>query len=283
MNSVVAIRSLYWMMQIYQKLKKLLSLTLAGVISTSLLVGCSNQSGEDKTIKVGASPTPHAEILEVAKPLLEKQGYSLEVVEFDDYVLPNTSLAEGDLDANYFQHIPYLEETNEAKGLNLTYTAKVHIEPMGIYSNNFKSLDELKEGAKIAVPNDATNEARALQLLAKNGIIEVADEELITVKDIKSNPKNIEIVEVDAAQVPTTLADVDFAVINTNFALNAGLNPTKDAIAIEESDSPYANILACREDNKDDEKIKVLSEALTSDEVKSFIEEKYDGSIVPTF
>ena len=265
------------------KLKKLLGLALAGVVSASLLVGCSSSSAEDKTIKVGASPTPHAEILEVVKPLLEKKGYNLEVVEFDDYVLPNTSLAEGELDANYFQHIPYLEETNEAKGLNLTYTAKVHIEPMGIYSNNFKSLDELKEGAKIAVPNDATNEARALQLLAKNGIIEVADEELITVKDIKSNPKNIEIVEVDAAQVPTTLADVDFAVINTNFALNAGLNPTKDAIAIEESDSPYANILACREDNKDDEKIKVLSEALTSDEVKSFIEEKYDGSIVPTF
>ena len=173
------------------KLKKLLGLALAGVVSASLLVGCSSSSAEDKTIKVGASPTPHAEILEVVKPLLEEKGYNLEVVEFDDYVLPNTSLAEGELDANYFQHIPYLEETNEAKGLNLTYTAKVHIEPMGIYSNNFKSLDELKEGAKIAVPNDATNEARALQLLAKNGIIEVADEELITVKDIKSNPKNI--------------------------------------------------------------------------------------------
>ena len=163
------------------KLKKLLSLTLAGVISASLLVGCSNRSGEDKTIKVGASPTPHAEILEVAKPLLEKQGYSLEVVEFDDYVLPNTSLAEGDLDANYFQHIPYLEQMNSEKDLKLTYTAKVHIEPMGIYSEKHDSLDDLAEGAKIALPNDATNEARALQLLAKNGIIEVADKELITV------------------------------------------------------------------------------------------------------
>lgn len=265
------------------KLKKLLSLTLAGVISASLLVGCSSTSGEDKTIKVGASPTPHAEILEVAKPLLEKQGYSLEVVEFDDYVLPNTSLAEGDLDANYFQHIPYLEQMNSEKDLKLTYTAKVHIEPMGIYSEKHDSLDEIKDGAKIAVPNDATNEARALQLLAKNGIIEVADKELITAKDITKNPKNVEIVEVDAASVPSSLADVDFAVINTNYALNVNLNPTKDALAIESSDSPYVNILACREDNKDSEKVKALTEALNSKEVKSFIEEKYDGSIVPTF
>lgn len=266
------------------KLKKLLGLTLVGVISASLLVGCSNDSGEeDKTIKVGASPTPHAEILEVVKPLLEEKGYELEIVEFDDYVLPNTSLAEGELDANYFQHVPYLEEMNKEKDLSLTYTAKVHIEPMGIYSEKHDSLDDLKEGAKISVPNDATNEARALQLLANNGIIEVADKELITAKDITENPKNVEIVEVEAAQVPSTLQDVDFAIINTNFALNVNLNPTKDALAIESNDSPYANILACREDNKDDEKIKVLTEAITSDEVKSFIEEKYEGSIVPTF
>ena len=266
------------------KLKKILGLTLVGVISASLFVGCSKSSGEeDKTIKVGASPAPHAEILEVAKPLLEEKGYKLEVVEFDDYVLPNTSLSEGELDANFFQHIPYLEEMNKEKDLKLTYTAKVHIEPMGVYSEKFDSLDDLKDGAKISVPNDATNEARALELLAKNGVIEVADKELITAKDITKNPKNIEIVEVDAAQVPSTLQDVDFAVINTNFALNVNLNPTKDAIVIEASDSPYANILACREDNKDSEKIKDLTEALTSDEVKSFIEEKYEGSIVPTF
>ncbi len=265
------------------KLKKLLGLTLATVVSASLFVGCSQTSKEDKTIKVGASPTPHAEILEVVKPLLKEKGYELEIVEFDDYVLPNTSLAEGELDANFFQHIPYLEEMNKEKDLKLTYTEKIHIEPMGIYSEKNKSLDDLKDEAKISVPNDATNEARALQLLAKNGIIEIADKELITAKDITSNPKNIEIVEVDAAQVPSTLQDVDFAVINTNFALNVGLNPTKDAIAIESNDSPYANILACRDDNKDSEKVKALSEALTSDEVKTFIEEKYKGSIVPTF
>ena len=265
------------------KLRRLLSLTLVGIIGASLLVGCSNSNKEDKTIKVGASPTPHAEILEVAKPLLEEKGYNLEIVEFDDYVLPNTSLSEGDLDANYFQHIPYLEQMNNEKDLKLTYTAKVHIEPMGIYSEKHKSLDEIKDGAKIAVPNDATNEARALQLLAKNGIIEVADKELITAKDITKNPKSVEIVEVDAASVPSSLADVDFAVINTNYALNVDLNPTKDALAIESSDSPYVNILACREDNKDSEKVKALNEALNSKEVKSFIEEKYDGSIVPTF
>ena len=243
------------------KLRKLLSLTLAGLISSALLVGCSTASGEDKTIKVGASPTPHAEILEVAKPLLEKEGYKLEIVEFDDYVLPNTSLAEGDLDANFFQHIPYLEEMNSEKDLNLTYTAKVHIEPMGIYSEKHKSL----------------------QLLAKNNIIEVANKDLITAKDITKNTKNVEIVEVDAASVPSTLSDVDFAVINTNYALNVDLNPTKDALAIESSDSPYANILACREDNKDSEKIKALTKALNSDEVKKFIEEKYKGSIVSAF
>ena len=266
------------------KLKKILGLTLVGVISSALLVGCSSGgTEEDKTIKVGASPTPHAEILEVVKPLLEEKGYKLEVVEFDDYVLPNTSLADGELDANFFQHIPYLEETNKEKDLKLTYTAKVHIEPMGIYSEKHDSLDDLKEGAKVSVPNDGTNEARALKLLANNGIIEVADKELITAKDITKNPKNIEVVEVDAAQVPSTLQDVDFAVINTNVALNVNLNPTKDALVIESNDSPYTNVLACREDNKDDEKINVLTEALTSDEVRTFIKEKYKGSIVPTF
>ena len=265
------------------KLKKLLGLTLVGIIGLGLLAGCSNGGKEDKIIKVGASVTPHAEILEVIKPLLQEKGYELEIVEFDDYVLPNTSLAEGELDANFFQHIPYLEQMNKEKNLNLTYTVKVIITPMGIYSQKHESIDDLKEGAKISVPNDATNETRALKLLADNGIIEVADKELITPKDITKNPKNIEIVEVVAAQVPSTLQDVDLAVINTNIALNVNLNPTKDALVIESSDSPYANVLACREDNKDDEKIKALSEALTSDEVRTFIKEKYKGSIVPTF
>ena len=265
------------------KLKKLAKVLLVSTLAVGLLTGCSSGSKDDKTIKVGASPTPHAEILEVAKPLLEKEGYKLEVSTYDDYVLPNDALADGSLDANYFQHIPYLEETVKEKGYDLTYCAKVHIEPMGIYSNKVKKLDEVKDGDKVAVPNDSTNEARALKLLAKQGLIEVKDGELITVKDITKNPKNLKFVEVDAAQVPSTLDDVAIAVINTNYALNVGLNPTKDALAIESSDSPYVNIVAIRTEEKDSDKIKALTKALNSDEVKKFIEEKYNGSIVPAF
>lgn len=265
------------------KLKKLGKAILLTTLVVGLLTGCSGGSKEDKTIKVGASPTPHAEILEAAKPVLEKEGYELEVVEYDDYVLPNDALADGSLDANYFQHIPYLETTVKEKDYDLTYCAKVHIEPMGVYSNKIKSLDDLEDGAKVSVPNDSTNEARALQLLAANGLIEVKDGELITAKDITKNPKNIEIVEVDAAQVPSTLDDVDLAVINTNYALNVGLNPTKDAIVIESSESPYVNIVAIRTEDKDSDKAKALQKALNSDEVKKFIEDKYDGSIVPAF
>ena len=265
------------------KLKRLGKVVLLATLALGLLTGCSGGDSEDKTIIVGASPTPHAEILEAAKPLVEEKGYTLEIKEYDDYVLPNDALADGSLDANYFQHIPYLEATVAEKDYDLTYCAKVHIEPMGVYSNTLKSLDEIEDGAKVAVPNDSTNEARALQLLANNGLIEIKDGELVTAKDITKNPKNLEFVEVDAAQVPTTLQDVAIAVINTNFALNSGLNPTKDAIVIESSESPYVNIVAVRSEDKDSEKAKVLTEALNSDEVKQFIEEKYDGSIVPAF
>ena len=272
------------------KLKKLLSLGLAVIISVSA-VGCSSskdkkddiEASESKTIVVGASSTPHAEILEEIKSLVEAKGYDLDIKIFDDYVMPNTALSEGSLDANYFQHIPYLEETISQKGYKLTYTEKVHLEPMGVYSKTLKNLEELSNNSKIAIPNDPTNGSRAIQLLADNGLIKVSDHDLLTIKDITENPKNIEFVEVEAAQLPSVLEDVDAAVINTNYALSANLNPTKDAIAIESSDSPYSNILACREDNKDSEKIKVLPEALTSPEAKAFIEEKYKGSIIPSF
>ena len=272
------------------KLKKLLSLGLAAIISVSA-VGCSSskdekdsiEASESKTIVVGASSTPHAEILEEIKPLVEAKGYDLDIKIFDDYVMPNTALNEGSLDANYFQHIPYLEETISQKGYKLTYTEKIHLEPMGVYSKTLKNLEELSNNSKIAIPNDPTNGSRAIQLLADNGLIKVSDHDLLTIKDITENPKNIEFVEVEAAQLPSVLEDVDAAVINTNYALSANLNPTKDAIAIESSDSPYSNILACREDNKDSEKIKVLSEALTSPEAKAFIEEKYKGSIISSF
>ncbi|MGL5313970.1 MAG: MetQ/NlpA family ABC transporter substrate-binding protein [Peptostreptococcaceae bacterium] len=265
------------------KFKRLITTGLIGLLAVSA-VGCSSAKGsDDKTIVVGASATPHAEILEVIKPELEEKGYTLEIKVFDDYVLPNTGLEEGSLDANYFQHVPYLEETNKEKGYSLTYTAKVHLEPMGLYSKKITSLDEIQDGAVIAIPNDASNGSRALKLLADNGVIKLKDSELVGVNDITENPKNITIKELNAEQLPTALPDVDAAVINTNYALSAKLNPTKDSIVIESKDSPYANILAVREDNKDDEKIKVLSEALTSDAVKQFIEEKYQGSIVPSF
>lgn len=266
------------------KLKKLLSVTVASVIALSV-VGCGGKtSGDDKKIVVGASSNPHAVILnEAVKPLLEKEGYELEVQEFSDYVLPNTALDEGSLDANYFQHIPYLEQTVKEKGYKLTYTSKVHIEPMGVYSNKIKALDELSDGAKIAIPNDPTNGSRALELLEKNNVIKLADKELPTKVDITENPKNVEIVEMNAEQLPTALEDVDCAVINSNYALEADLKPTENAIVLESSDSPYANVLACREDNKDSEKIKALSKALNSKEVKTYIEEEYNGAIIPAF
>ena len=263
------------------KLKKLLTVALSSAILVSL-VGCSNVK-EDNKIIVGVSPNPHAEILEVIKPQLEKEGYELEIKVFDDYVLPNTALNEGSLDANYFQHIPYLEETVKEKGYKITYTEKIHLEPIGLYSDKIKSIDEIKENGIIAIPNDPTNGARALKLLSENGLIKVKDGELISVKDIVENPKSIEIKEMNAEQLPTVLKDVEGAVINTNYALSANLNPTKDAIVIESKNSPYANVLAVKEENKESEKIKALSKALTSKEVKEFIEKEYKGSIIPSF
>ncbi|GAA0077493.1 MetQ/NlpA family ABC transporter substrate-binding protein [Clostridium sp. CTA-5] len=274
------------------KKKSILSIVLAGVLTFGL-VGCgasnglSNTSKDDKTIKIGVSPVPHKEIVEVAKPLLEKEGYKVEIIEFTDYVQPNTALAEGDLDANYFQHIPYLDEQNKSKGLNLTYTAQIHLEPMGLYSKTIKSLDDIKEGDSIAIPNDPSNEARALKLLASHGVIKVSDGELITTKDITENPKNLKFSELEAASIPRVLDDFNAAVINGNYALPAGFEPAKDAIIIEDKDSeaakPYGNILAIRKGDEEKEKIKALTKALTSSEVKEFIETKYNGAVIPVF
>lgn len=267
-------------------MKKILSLVLTAALSFSV-VGCGTKADagnkDDKTIKVGATPVPHKEILEHIAPALEKEGYKLEIVEFEDYQLINPSLANKELDANFFQHIPFLEGQNSEKKYDLTYTAKVHIEPLGFYSKHITDIKDLKDGSTIAVPNDATNEARALRLLEKNGLIKVKEGDLVTVQDITENTKNLKIMEVDAAQLPRILVDVQGAVINTNYALAANLVPTKDALFIEESDSPYVNILAVRQDNKDSEKIKALTKTLTSEDVKKFIEEKYKGSVVPAF
>ncbi|MGB9812098.1 MAG: MetQ/NlpA family ABC transporter substrate-binding protein [Thermovenabulum sp.] len=274
---------------------------LAAILLLSLIIislaGCASKAdknsqsvsspqGENlKIIKVGASPIPHAEILNVVKPILEKQGIKLEIIEFTDYVQPNIKLAEKELDANYFQHIPYLEDFCKKHNLNLTYIAKVHIEPMGIYSSKIKDLKELKNGAEIAIPNDATNGGRALLLLQSAGIIKLKDSAGITAtkNDIIENPKNIKITELEAATLPRVLNDVDAAVINTNYALEAKLNPKKDALYIESADSPYVNILAVRKGDEARPELKKLAEALNSPEVKKFIEEKYNGAVVPAF
>lgn len=273
------------------KRKSILSVLLAGALAIGL-VGCGNAADtgkeEDKTIKIGVSPVPHKEIVDQIVPDLEEKGYTVEVIEFTDYVTPNTALAEGEIDANYFQHIAYLNETNENKGLDLTYTAAIHLEPLGTYSKTVKDIKELKDGATIAIPNDPSNEARALKLLEKAGLIKLAKGELVTPKDITENSKNLKFEELEAAQLPRVLDEVDAAVINGNYALEAGLNPAEESIATEDKDAKaaenYRNILAVKKGNEDLQKIKDLTEALTSDKIKSFIEEKYsNGTVIPTF
>ncbi|OUM94043.1 MAG: methionine ABC transporter substrate-binding protein [Thermobacillus sp. ZCTH02-B1] len=257
----------------------------AGDSSASEDSAAGEPAAEPVTIKVGATPEPHATILEFVKDKLAAEGVNLEIVVFNDYVQPNVQLYEKQLDANFFQHVPYLEEFNAEKGYDLVKVTGVHIEPMGAYSKKIDSIDQLKDGAKIAIPNDATNGGRALALLAKHNLITLKEGVgiLATVQDIADNPKNLEIVELEAATLPRVLPDVDIAVINTNYALEAGLVPTRDALFIEDSDSPYVNILVARPDNQNDEAIRKLADALNSPEVKQFIEENYEGAVVPAF
>ncbi|PPB73245.1 MetQ/NlpA family ABC transporter substrate-binding protein [Campylobacter hyointestinalis] len=237
-----------------------------------------------EVIKVGATPIPHAEILEFIKPELKKEGYELEIKVFNDYVVPNLAVEDGDLDANYFQHIPYLNEFNANKSTHLVKTAGVHLEPMGIYSKKIKSLKDLKDGATISIPNDPTNESRALDVLVNAKLIEVDNSaKLRTPLDITKNSKNLKFKELEAATLPRTLDDVDIAVINTNFAMNANLNPTKDALALESKDSPYVNIVVVKEGNQNSKKIKALDAALNTKAVKDFIADKYKGAIIPAF
>ncbi len=275
----------------------ILSLGIVGV----LLTGCGGKdsgssdkkadAGSEKkleVIKVGASITPHAEILRSVSDELEKQGYKLEVVEYNDYIIPNTALESGELDANYIQHLPYLEDFNKENGTHIVSVADIHYEPFGIYAGKSDNLKNLKEGAVIAVPNDTTNEARALLLLQDQGLIKLKENAGLTatVKDIADNPKNFEIKELEAAQVPKALQDVDVAAINTNYALEANLK-LSDALASEGVDSlaakTYANIIAVKEGNENEEKIKALIAAVKSDKVKKFIEDKYEGAVVPIF
>lgn len=240
---------------------------------------------ETVTLKVGASPLPHAKILEHIKPALEKEGVNLEIVEFTDYVLPNTQVDSKEIDANFFQHKPYLDNQIKERKLDLESVIAVHVEPLGAYSKTIKSADELKDGSVVAIPNDPSNAGRALTLLSKNGVIKLNDESKLeaTAKDIVENPKNLEFKEVEAAMLPRMLDELDLAVINTNYALEAGLDPTKDALFIEDKDNPYANLLVARPDNKDSDAIQKLAKALTSEDVKTFIEEEYKGAVIPAF
>lgn len=245
-------------------------------------------SGELQMLTVGASPAPHAEILEAARSVLNEKGYDLDIVEYTDYVQPNLALDAGDLDANYFQHLPYLEQFCQERGTKLVSAAAIHYEPFGIYAGNAESLDAVPDGGRVAVPNDATNEARALLLLEANGLITLDEEAGInaTKNDIVENPKNLEIFELEAAQIPRSLTDVDIAVINGNYAIDAGLN-IADALAVEDSESigatTYANVVAVQEGHESDPGITALVEALQSDEVKQYMEDTYQGAVVPLF
>lgn len=273
--------------------KKTLALVLILIFSTLLVAGCGSKEKAPATtdntntrtkLVIGATAKPHAEILEVVKPLLAKEGVDLEIKVFTDYVQLNPALADGQIDGNFFQHVPYLDDYNKNNGKNLTWTTKVHIEPMGIYSKSLKNINEIKEGAKIGIPNDATNGGRALLVLESAGLIKLKAGAGVTATDtdIVENPKNVKIQMMDAAMLPRSLDDLDLAVINGNYAFEAGLKTT-DAIYLEPGTSPFANVLAVRAEDKDKAAIKKLGTALTSPEVKTFLKEKYSDSVIPAF
>jgi len=272
--------------------KKLVLLVIGLLVSAIILGGCGSSdkastpaSNQNKVLKVGATAVPHAEILNFVKPLLSKEGVDLQIVEFSDYVQPNQALAQKELDANFFQHIPYLTKFSTERNLALTYTVPVHIEPMGVYSKKLKSLTDLQIGAQIAIPNDPTNAGRALALLEKAGVIKLKEGSGVkaTVSDIVDNPRKLDVRELEAPLLPRALDDVAVAVINTNYALEAKLSPVKDAIFIEPKDSPYANVLAVRKGDENRLEIQKLSKVLNSGEVKQFINDKYQGAVVPAF
>ncbi len=274
-------------------MKKLFTILGTSLLTAALLTGCGSTADSESveavtTITVAATPAPHAEILNVAKEVLAEQGITLEVKEFNDYVLPNSATESGEVDANYFQHQPYLDDFNAENGTHLVSVAAIHYEPFGIYAGKTASLDEIQDGAKISVPNDTTNEARALLLLEEQGLITLKEGAGLTATklDIVDNPKNIDIQEIEAAQLARTLSDVDLAVINGNYAIEAGLK-VSDALAIESQDSEaaqtYANVVVVKEGNEENEATKALVEALESDTVKQFMEENYDGAVVPMF
>jgi D-methionine transport system substrate-binding protein len=271
---------------------KLTTAVLAAGALTLGLTACgsdkdSGSSDGSGPLVVAASPTPHAEILNFVKDkLAKKAGLDLEVKEFTDYITPNTATEDGSVDANYFQNQPYLDDFNKKRGTHIAPVVTVHLEPLGLFSHKVKKADALKSGATIAVPNDAVNEARALKLLADNGLITLKDGvgTEATPQDITKNPKDLKFKEVEAAQTARSLDDVDAAVINGNYAISAGLKPAKEALVLESAkNSPYGNFLAVKEGNENDPRVKKLAKLLTSPEVKKFIEDKYQGSVIPSF
>lgn len=292
-------------------MKKLTALLLAGVLGIGLFAGCgakkeegqaqsetndtaATETAELVTLKVGATPIPHEELLKFVAPKLEEQGIKLEVVTFTDYVQPNVALSDGQLDANFFQHVPYLDSYNASNGTTLVSAGNIHVEPLALYSQKVKSVGELAEGASVAIPNDPTNCGRALILLQSKGIIKLADNAGLeaTEKDVVENPKNLAFKPVEAAQLPRILEEVDAAVINGNYAIESGLVPTSDALVLQEgaeerviegAESPYANIITVREEDKENETVKKLVEVLQSEDVKKFIEDNYNGGVVPAF
>lgn len=271
---------------------------LIGLLTLGVVFSCGKKeetktdqtapAAETKTeqkLVIGASPTPHAEILEQVKEDLKKEGIDLEIKIFNDYVLPNKLLGDKSLDANFFQHIPYMEEFAKKNNMELVSAGKVHIEPLAAYSKKYKSVAEIPDGGEIIIPNDPTNGGRALILLDKNGIIKLKDNKKLdsTIADIAENPKKIKFTAMNAEQIPARLVEVDAAVINGNFAIKNGLNPVTDGILIEDADSPYVNIVAVLKGNENDERIQKLVKALQSEKIKKFIEEKYKGSVIPAF
>lgn len=267
-----------------------LSFILTAALVVGAITGCGKGAGaaaDSKTIKIAASPTPHAKILEKAKTILQEKGYDLQITEFEDYVQPNEIVESGEYTANYFQHVPYLDSFNKEKGTHLVSVGKIHYEPFGIYPGTKKSLDEIADGDRIAVPNDTTNEARALLLLQDNGIIKLKEGVGLeaTVNDILENPHNIKFDELESAQVARVVSEDAFVVLNGNYALEAGYSVGKDALAYEASDSEaaktYVNIIAVKEGNENNEGIKALVEVLKSDEIKDFINETFDGAVIP--
>lgn len=282
-------------------MKKLLALTMALVLCLGLAAcgGDTTEStdtqentestGETVTLKVGATPAPHQEILEQVVDNLAEQGITLEIVPYNDYVAPNTAVEEGVDDANFFQHITYMDNFNAERGTHLVNAGAIHYEPMGIYAGKSDSLENIPDGAVIAIPNDATNEGRALLLLQDLGLLTLKEDAGLeaTPKDIAENPHNLQFKELEAAMLPQTIDEVDFSIINSNYALDAGLNPTTDSLGMEDPESDaaqaYANIIAVKEGNENNEAIKALVAALQSDEIREFIETTYNGSVVPMF